>query len=463
MSRFYPFFMQNLLLPVYDIAKGTSRFQFNRILERTQWFSPRQIKSLQVRNLRSLLKHAYETVPYYHRIFKGRGLSPEDIKSVDDLAKLPILTKEELRKNYSDLISRSFPRNNLIPYKSGGSGNQISFYITKDQLSWEVGAEYRAYAWAQYNMGNRCFMLWGSPIDLSRYGSLVRRLTKTFERVFVASTYVMSDDVLRKLAFSLRKFNPEIVRGYTTSVYMMAKYLLEKGTDHIRPKAVITSAETLFDSMRKTIEEAFNCPVFDFYGSREIGAIAAECEEHSGYHISAENVVIEFERDDEPVAAGEKGLVLLTSLRNYGMPFIRYKIGDVGVPSSEVCSCERGLPLISSIEGRVSDFVAVFDKRFGRVVPVGPIYPVIIYAIMHVPLISCRVIQENLGELVVKAVKDKGYLPKHTDFLVNYMRKFLGDKINVSVEFVDFLPPLPSGKRSVFISKINPFEAEHYP
>ena len=458
MSRFYSLFTQNLVLPVYDIARGTSRFKFSRVLHKTQWLPREEIERLQTRNLHALLKHAYETVPYYRRVFRERGLSPSDIKSVDDLVKLPILTKEDIRKNFSDLISRGFPKSELIPYKSGGSGDQLMFYISKEQLSWEVAAEYRAYSWAGYKLGDRCFMFWGSPIDLSKYKSMVKRFTKTFERILIADTYVMSDEVLGRLAYSLGKFNPEIVRGYATSIYMMAKYLLEKGVDYVRPRAVITSAETLLDFRRKTIEEAFGCPVFDFYGSREIGALAAECEEHSGYHISAENVVIEFVRENEHVAVGEEGLIVVTSLKNFGMPFIRYRIGDVGKPSDEVCNCGRGLPLMSSIEGRVSEFMAVYDKHLGHVVPVGPIYPVIIYALMHVPLKSCRVIQESLEKVVVKAVKNKGYSQEHTDFLISYMHNFLGDNIMIEVEFVDSLPPLPSGKTPLFTSKINAFD-----
>jgi len=457
-SKIYPLLMKNLVLPVYDIVKGTSRFKLGKVLEKTQWLPREEILRLQTMNLRVLLKHAYETVPYYRRIFRKRGLSPSDMQSVDDLLKLPVLTKVDVRKNFRDLMSQGFPRNRLISQKSGGTGDQVKFYVTKEQLSWEIAAEYRAYNWAGFRRGDRCFMFWASPIDLSKYNSAAKRFTKTLERIFVADTYVISREVLSRFAYLLGKFNPEIVRGYASSVYMMAKYLLESGVDYVRPRAVITSAETLFDFMRKTIEEAFGCPVFDYYGSREIGALAAECGEHSGYHISAENTVLEFVREDEHVTAGEKGLIVVTSLRNFGMPLIRYNIGDVGSPSDKVCSCGRGLPLLSSIEGRVSEFMAAYDKQARRVVPVGPVYPVILLALMNVPLKSVRVIQESLDKLVVRAVRDQGYSQKHTDFLVGYMHKFLGDNIVIEVEFVDSLPPLPSGKRSSFISKINPFK-----
>ena len=459
MNGVYSLFARNFLLPIYDGLRGTSRFKSSRILEKTQWLAYKEVARLQQRNLRAILKHAYETFPYYRRVFKDRGLSLDDVKCVDDLVKLPILTKADVRRHYWDLVSRTFPKSDLVPYVSGGTGDQIRFFVTREQQSWEIAAEFRAYGWAGHRFGDKCVVFWGSPIDLAKYESMVKRFTRCLERVVVLNTYVLSDKVLEKYACLMRRFNPEIIRGYASSVYMMAKYILERNIDYVHPRAVITSAETLLDYMRKTIEEAFGCPVFDYYGSREIGAIAAECEMHTGYHISAENVVLEFVRDGEHVGAGEDGVILVTSLRNFGMPFIRYAIGDVGKLSDDVCSCGRGLPLMSSIEGRVSQFMAVYDKQLKRIVPVstgapGPFSMIL----MHVPIENYRIIQERLDRIVIKAVKGKGYLPKHTDLIVAHVRKFLGDNITVEVEFVDHLPPLPSGKRSVFISKINPFK-----
>ena len=461
MAASYSFVARNFLLPIYDFTRGTSRFKYMHILERTQWLPPKDIQKLQLRNLRALLRHAFATVPYYRRMFKEKRLKPDDIKSVNDLRKLPVLTKADVRRNFNDLVSRGYPKSALIPYVSGGSGDQIRFFITKEQRSWELAAEFRAYGWAGYRFGDKCVVFWGSPIDLAKHQSLVRRFSSLLERVIVLDSYVLSDDVMEKYVLLMRRFKPEIVRGYASSVYMVAKYILEKGLDDLRPKAVITSAESLLDIYRRTIEKAFGCEVFDYYGSREIGAIAAECEEHCGYHVSAENVVLEFVRDGEHVSAGENGVILVTSLRNFGMPFIRYAIGDVGRPSDDVCGCGRGLPLMASVEGRISQFMAVFDKQLKRIVPVSTAAPgPFSMVLMHVPIDSYRIIQESLDRVVIKAVKGKGYLQKHTDFIVAHVRKFLGDNITVEVEFVDYLPPLPSGKRSVFISKTNPFK-EH--
>jgi len=459
MSKVYSLFAQNFILPIYDFVRGTSRFKFGHVLERTQWLPPKQIERLQQKNLRVILKHAYETVPYYRRVFKERGLSPDDVKCVADLVKLPVLTKANVRMHYRDLVSHVFPKSDLVPYMSGGTGDQIRFFVTKEQLSWEIGAEFRAYGWAGYCFGDKCVVFWGSPIDLAKYQSIVKRFTSLLERVIVLNSYVLSNEILEKYTCLMKKFRPEIVRGYASSVYLVAKYMLENGVNGLRPRTVITSAESLLDFQRKTIENAFGCRVFDYYGSREIGAIAAECEEHCGYHISAENVVLEFVKDGEYVAAGENGEILVTSLRNFGMPFLRYAIGDVGRPSNDVCACGRGLPLMVSIEGRVSQFMAVYDKKLGRIIPVSTAAPGLFSgALMYVPLDQYRIIQESLDKVVIKAVKGQGYSQKHTEFLVNHIRKFLGDNVTVEMEFVDYLPPLPSGKRSVFISKINPFE-----
>jgi phenylacetate-CoA ligase len=450
--------MENVILPIYDIARDTSRFKYVQILNRSQWLSPRDLERLQNRQLRVIIKYAYETVPYYNRMFRKIGITSGDVRCVEDLSKLPVLTKEDVRANSADLVSRGFPAKRLVSYTSGGSGDQLRFFVTKDQLSWEIAAEFRAYGWAGYKLGDKCFMFWASPIDLSKYKTVQRRFTSKLERVFVVDTYIISNQVLAKFASLLRARRPKIVKGYTSSIYLMAKYLVDNGMDCIRPKAVITTAETLFGSMRATIEEAFGCQVFDYYGSREVGGLAAECPEHSGYHISAENVAMEFVKDGKRVSAGEKGMILLTSLRNFGMPLIRYQIGDVGIASDDVCSCGRGLPLIHQIQGRVSDFVAIYDYQLKQNVPVGPIYIILNNAMIHVPLRSVRLFQESLDKFVVKAVKDKNFSDEDTDKLIEYMRSYLGSNVEITVEFADFLPPAPSGKRPACISRINPFE-----
>src|SRR3989304_8229143 len=232
----YDSLMENFVLPLYDLARGTSRVKCKRFLQRTQWFSHRNIERLQNRNLRLLIKHAYDTVPYYNRVFRERGLSPSDVRSVEDLPKIPILTKDDIRENFGDLVSRGFPVKQLVPYRSGGSGDQLKFYVTKDQLSWGIAAEYRAYGWGGYKLGDECFMFWASPVDLSKYKGIQKRFSTKLERVFIGDTYIMTNQVLAKFASLLQTRRPKIVKGYASSIYLMAKFLVDNGIDCVRPK-----------------------------------------------------------------------------------------------------------------------------------------------------------------------------------------------------------------------------------
>ena len=457
MGQLNPIVMDKIVLPVYDIFRGTSRQKFSSVLQRTQWLSRDKIERLQEDNLRVLLKYAYENVPYYRRIFRKRGLTPSEIKGVDDLEKLPILTKADLRKNFKDLISRNYPKSNLIRYTSGGTGDPVIFYITTEKLSWEIAAEFRAYSWAGYNLGDTCFLIWGSPSDLSKRKNIISHFTRFFENIHTVNALnQITDEILNVYVSSMKKIKPKIVRGYAHSIYLLAKFMLEKNIECAGIKSVITTAETLLDSRRKIIEEAFDCPVFDCYGSREVGAIAAECEKHEGYHVSAENVVLECTKNGEKVAPGEFGEILVTNLRNFGMPLIRYKIGDVGVQSDEICSCGRGLPLLSSLEGRMIEFLTIFDRKSNKKIPISPV--VFQIALGQLPLKQYQIFQDRLDRIIIKIVKDNGYLPKHKEFLMNHLHHYIDNGTKIDIEYVDNIPPMPSGKRPLSISRINPFE-----
>ena len=449
MGGIYPSLVGHIIEPLYDIVRGTSRHKYGKVLKKTQWLPREEIERLQVKNLRAIIQYSYETVPFYRKIFMGRDLLPSDIATVEDLMKLPILTKQDINHNFEDLVSNGIPRQDLVQYQSGGSGEPIRFYVTRDKQSWELAAEYRAYEWAGYRLGDRCLQFWGSSIDLSEEHSITKHLAKSVERTILCDAWLLSDEALSGFVEKALRFKPQ-------AIFMFAEYCRTNKIDCLRPKTIITSAEKLLDSRRRIIEEVFDPKIFDHYGSREIGAIASECEEHNGYHISAENVVVEFVRDGEHVAPGENGSIIVTNLRNFGMPFIRYQIGDVGKPSDEKCNCGRGLPMMSSIDGRLSDFLVVYDKELGQVVPYMVGAPGFVGAIfMYVPVDSYRVIQESLVRVRIQMVKGNGYLQKHTDYVENAIRRFLGDNVQVELEFLDSIPPLPSGKRSTFTSKID--------
>lgn len=409
-----------------------------------------EIKEIQSERLRALIKHAYENVPYYHKKFREAGVKPIDIKNPEHLIKLPILTRSDVRENFNDLIAANLPKEKLVPNATGGStGEPLQFCVTKESIAHGSAAAHRAYEWYGWEFGDRIAYLWGSPIDLSAQEKIRKKLFNLISRRIYLNAFNMSEEEMERFARKLIKFKPKAIIAYASAVYIFSKYVKNKGIEGIRPKVIISQAEKLFDYQRKVIEEVFECKVFDFYGSREIIAMASECIKHIGYHISAENVVLEFVRNGKHVSPGEKGRILVTDLHNYAMPFIRYENGDIGVPTNETCSCGINLPLMKSIEGRITDALLIGGTIISS--------PSLTLVFKNHPIKQYQLVQETENKIVIKIVKANSYSQKNTEELYKMMRKIIGDNANLDIIFVDNIPPAKSGKHKFIIqNSINP-------
>jgi len=436
---------RNIFVPALDFLRGTMVKRCLKELQRTQWLKPEELLEIQRKNLRCLVKHAYENTSYYHRRFRERRLKPDDFKSIEDLAELPVLTREEFRSNFADLVARNYPERKMKLYSTGGStGEPLRFYVIKKQRSWETAAMLRSNKWCGYRLGDKISLIWGSPIDVSEAEKLNNKVINFFWRRLVLPATELSEEQMRVYAKKLVDFKPKILRGYASAIYLFSKFIEREGL-RVRPEAVITTAEMLFDHQRKEIKEILGCDVYDSYGSREVEEIASECGEHVGYHISAENVVLEFTKNGESVSSGEMGAILVTNLRNYAMPFIRYEIGDLGKPTDETCPCGKGLPLMKSIEGRITDII-VTPKKFVSAIVLENIFG-------DLPIRQYQVIQETERKIAVKIVKGTGYSQKDSDFIVEKLNRYLGE-FQIDLQLVDSIPPSESGKRRVVISKV---------
>jgi phenylacetate-CoA ligase len=252
----------------------------------------------------------------------------------------------------------------------------------------------------------------------------------------------------------LKKFKPYIIVAYANSIYLFAQFLKQTGsTDHHKPHAIITSAEFLDPQRREIIENVFECKVFDRYGSRETSIIASECEKHSGLHICAEALHLEFIKDSKPASPGQLGKVIVTDLLNYGMPFIRYQIEDIGASQTDLCSCGRNLPLMKMAAGRVTDFLVTPD---GKIISGASLT---IYLIANAPGVAqAQLIQEKKDELILKIVRDDKFGDESMRFFEKEIPEFFGKSVKYTVEFVDEIPPESSGKYRFSISKVDPSE-----
>jgi len=422
------------------------------VLNKTQWLSSSEIEQFQQQRLQRLLTYAFENVPYYHKIFKTVGLKPADIKNFSDLNKLPILTKDSIRKNLSDLVPRNVQKNKIIPTATGGStGEPMKFFIDDTWQAWNMAAAYRQWSWAGYNVGDKMAYLWSAPQDISSQERLKTKILNKVHRTIFLDAHKLTEKTLDEYITILRSFQPKVINAYASAIYVISQYVEKKGITDIRPKAILTSCETLFPYQRKIIEHAFGCKVYDYYSGRDTTFHAGECSEHTGYHMAIENAVVEFIKNNEPVSTGEIGKMIITDLENYAMPFIRYEIGDLGQVSEEKCACGRNLPLLKEISGRIRDVIITKEGKYLT----GAFISTLFYDNkgMTKGIKQYQFIQKTKDHAILKIVKGEDYSENELNNIIQKINEQCGG-MKIDIEFVDVILPMVSGKYRPILSEV---------
>ena len=432
-----------LVFPALEWYSGTTIHQHLAGLNKSQWWSKDQIAELQNKKLRMLIRHAYDNVPYYHRIFSQRGITPESIKTKEDLKKIPVLTKDDIRKNLPDLIARNIrPSDRIESHSSGSTGEPLKYYIDKRSYSAGWAQTFRCWSWAGFQLGDPYV-----KISLNPRTSMVKKIQDRVLQTKYVFAMGITDTTIAQEIEKIREFNPKIIRNYASHMYTMAK-LMEKNNIRYQGATVATTGSMLFPQYRKVIEQQFNCRVFDAYGG-ESTAVSFECEEHNGYHISDEDVIVEFLKEGEQVVPDERGRIVFTNLDNFAMPVIRYDIKDIGTYTDESCPCGRGLSLMKSVEGRDSDIIMTPSGDFIVVE-----YFVILFEYMA-GVDQFQVIQDTLDHLTVKIIKNQQFTDDELHHIRNEIQKRAGPDVRLTIEFVQDIPVYGrEGKRRLVLSNV---------
>jgi len=436
--------LASLLFTFYDNFEHRNVYRNRKFLEKSQWFRKSDIERLQTRRVKALLVHAFENVPFYNESFKRAGFHPSDFRALDDLCKVPVLRKSEVRSNLGELRERNVSNGRLKAwFTSGTTATPIKLFRDQADVGWGVAAELRGFGWAGYEVGDKLALIWN--VRPNRARSLKFRIGNRLRRCRLLNIGNLSEKSFEAFAADLHRFQPGFIRGHAGSLNLFASFLLKQRKFSISPKAVFTSCETLLPHYRKTLERAFGCRVYDYYGSVEVSHVGAQCGCGEGFHVTDENVLVEIDRDGEHVSMGEKGGVLLTNLHGFAMPFIRYDVGDFGRITGHDCCCGRQLSMLEILGRRNEYFVNrdgsfVFLKDFQRF-------------FNEVPITDFEVAQLSLDEIVVKIVPKPGFSSQHSDFILRNLR-YVGSG-NVRIELVDSLPPRESGKIAHVVSKVH--------
>jgi len=451
----YSGFCAHVLFPLQERLKGHSSVAVRRRLEQTQWWDPQKLRQLQNERLQELIRRAVAHVPYYRDLFASLGSGPADVRSAEDLARIPFLTKAIIRANTQALKADDagvLARSNT----GGSSGEPLIFYLGKERVSHDVAAKWRATRWWDVDIGDREIVLWGSPIELGTQDR-VRDLRDRLFRTRLLPAFQLSEARLDDFVADIRRTRPAMLFGYPSALARIAHHAVvrRQRMDNLGIKVAFVTSERLYEDQRRAIAETFGCRVANGYGGRDAGFVAHECPA-GGMHVTAEDLILEAVDDaGQVLPAGTAGELVVTHLASGDFPFIRYRTGDVGILDDRHCACGRGLPLLREIQGRTTDFVVARDGTVMHGLA-------LIYAVRDVPGVrKFKIVQESLVHTRVTLVVDPGFDELAVERMRRDMVRRLGEGVRVDFERAEDIAPEASGKFRYVVSKVVTDAAGH--
>lgn len=449
----YPWLVKNITFPLWQRRHHWKVLSYLRELEASQWYTPSQLRELQWIKLKKLLAHCYENVPYYRKLFDKLSLKPEDIKTESDFQKIPILTKEELKKNTEQMKAIDKERPFWVQRTSGSTGIPLALPVDRVALDYGEAAKWRSRRWWGWDIGAREVKLTGVPNIENQNKKLVIRDYICLNRI-VLHSYDLTEDTMQKYYEKLRRYKVEFIRGFPSALHTLAAFLRAEhlDTSKLRIKGVCVTGEILYNFQRDLIQSVFGCPIFEEYGCSEVTLIAHQCPA-GRMHLASENVFVEFILNGNSKDLEDLGDTVITDLNNYYLPLVRYRTGDKRKIVEGECSCGRGLPLIGKIVGRDNDMVILENGKL--------VHPMLFSEILEGlmkrgnQIKQFRVIQKSKKDFLVSIVVENGQKSIIADYFSKMAQQYLGNNVRFNFEFVNSIPREKSGKLRFFISEIN--------
>lgn len=450
MSGFYERAFRGVLFPLYESGlRRRKTLAYLREREAEQWLPPERIRELQWQRLKALLQHCWDEVPYYRARWQEIGATPGDIHDMDDYARLPVLTKDDIRENFDAIQARSAAGGMQFKTTGGSTGRPLRLGYTRESYERRVAVMLRGYRWAGAAPGQRTLYLWAGLVGKQKPWQVAKE--RTYHRLFnrrMLDSFPMRDDNLDQYADAIERWAPEVIVSYVTPIVRLSEWMVRTGRVIKGVKSVLGASEALHQHHRTLIEAAFPGAVaYDTYGCREFMLIASECECRDGLHVNADHLVLELL--DEGGRPSDSGEVILTDLGNYGMPFIRYRNGDMAtMAAASPCACGRGLPRLRSVDGRKLDGIR---SPQGALLP-GIFFPHMLKDVPGVRRFQVR--QRRLDALDIAVVAGPQFNEEQQQFVRREIARVLGEGVAVDLHLVDDIPLTPSGKLRVTISEL---------
>jgi phenylacetate-CoA ligase len=421
-------------------------------MEHEPSLAPEVVRERQLDRVRRLLRHAERHVPYYRELFRAHGIASDDIRSMTDLTRIPILTKSIVRERADDLIADNVDRATLVRHNSGGStGAPLTFYHDASSLAASEAGVLRGFQQAGWQPGDMVAFFWGWDKRTNAMGRAEFEIRQWLRRRYQFDSFNASPARMAEWVEVWHRIRPEIVFGYASAIARFAEYLEQRAIALPAVKGVFTTAEKLYPTQRAQMGRVFRAPVFDCYGSSEVRNIATQCAV-GRMHVNADFVVVETDESTiDPSDPTAPAPFLVTSLRSYGMPFIRYRNEDCGRLLPGICDCGSGFPLMDLQIARVTDHVLLPG---GRVVH-GLFLIHRLYGTRGIANFQFhQTALDRITLLVVPSDDDQAGRAEVTARIAGEIRALSDHPIQVDVREVDAIPLSAAGKHRYIRSDV---------
>lgn len=399
--------------------------------------------------LRKILIHAFETVPFYRQSFQEAGIKLSELTqfSLSDLPKLPYLEKKDLRSHgKTALISKNRERKGEFFASSGSTGTptEILFSYPMHQR-WSAAIEARVRHWAGVHRHMARGMIGGRRVVPDGVARPPYYRYNIFEKQTYFSAYHISSQTAANYVEGMWRNKVQYMTGYAVSNYVLARFIRDQKLSAPKMQAVITSSEKLTPEMREVFKEVYQCKTYDSWSGVEACGLVSECE-YGSLHVSPDVGILEIlDEQGKPVEPGQEGEVVCTGLLNFDQPLIRYRIGDRMRLGSQPCKCGRNLPVIDEIIGRVEDVVIGPDGR--EMVRFHGIF-------VGIPkIVEAQIVQWAIERIEAKIVSEQSLSHEERSLIIKRIKSQLGE-VQVVVNEVESIPRTAAGKFKAVISYI---------
>lgn len=411
---------------------------YNNMLKESCFWSPDKLARYQFDKLKYLLKESYDGIPYYRELFDSLEFNPiTDFKSLSDLEKLPILSKEFIKKNKSIFVNIKHTKNSILFKTSGSTGVPFEILVHPNQWILEQGVVWRHWKWGGYNFRDPLAMI--RSFVPSKEQTLWR--TSKLSNFTYFSPFHLNDVNMAKYLDHMIARNIVILRGYPSSIATLADFVMRSGHAIPKIKLILTASEVLTDKDRSLIESAFAAKVSNHYGLAEQIVMMGDCEKHEGLHNYDEYGYLELIDTEDPKVKR----IIGTNLNNLTTPLIRYDTGDLAVIADKPCSCGRTLPTIKNIIGRKD---AVIKTEEGYEIPTVNFYTMFED---FQELERWQIVQQSLTEIDFR-VQGEQLSAERLIVLEKEIKRRLNDSMRVNIQVNAEFVKKGEGKINSFIS-----------